>query len=72
LKLVLGKVVKAIPSSFETILKGYDTVTLKEFAVLFDKDLAEAETILHELEQQKKIKRMISKAGPLWKVTNSL
>lgn len=72
LKLVPGKVVKAIPSSFEKIFEGYDTVTLKEFAVFYDKDLVEAESILNELEQQKKVKRIVSKAGNIWKVTNSL
>ena len=49
-------------------MKGFDTVTLKEFAVFYNKSLEEAETILHGLEQQKKVKRIASKAGSLWKV----
>lgn len=69
LKLLPGKAVKATPSSFETILKGYSTVTLKEFAVFYDKTLDEAGAILQEFEQQNKVKRIVSKAGPLWKVT---
>jgi len=70
LKLIPGKVTKAIPSSYETILKGYDTVTLKEFAVFYDKSVEDAEGILQELEERKKAKRMVSKAGHLWKVTS--
>ena len=68
LKLVPGEVIKNTPSSYETILKGFDIVTLKEFAVFYDKSLEEAETILHGLEQQKKVKRIALKAGSLWKV----
>jgi len=68
LKLVPGEVIKNTPSSYETILKGFDIVTLKEFAVFYDKSLKEAETILHGLEQQEKVKRIASKAGSLWKV----
>lgn len=69
LKLLPGKTVKATPSSFETILKGYNTVTLKEFAEFYDKTLEEAEAILQDLEQQKKVKLKETKTGPLWKVT---
>lgn len=72
LKLIPGTVVKETSSSHEDIFKGYDTVTLKEFAVFYDKDLAEAEIILNELEQQSKVKRIILKAGNIWKLTNSL
>ena len=68
LKLVPGEVIKNTPSSYETILKGFDTITLKEFAVFYDKSLEESETILHRLERQKKVKRIASKAGSLWKV----
>ena len=70
LKVVPVEAIKNTPSSYETIFKSFDTVTLKEFAVFYDKTLEEAEAILNELEQQKKIKLMASKAGPLWKVTN--
>src|SRR6478735_11866297 len=68
LMLVAGEVIKNTPSSYETILKGFDTITLKEFAVFYDKSLEESETILHRLERQKKVKRIASKAGSLWKV----
>lgn len=69
LKLLPAQVKKNTPSSFEDILKGYDTLTLKEFAVFFDKSLVEAGTILNGLEQEKKVKRMVSKAGIFWRVT---
>jgi len=69
LKLVQGEVRKEMPSSYDTILKGYDTVTLKEFAVFYNKSSEDAEAILNKLEQQKKVKRMALKAGSLWKVT---
>lgn len=72
LKLVPGNVVKAAATSFDSIFKGYDTVTLKEFAVFYDKDLDEAEAILNELEQQSKVNRIVSKAGNIWKLTNRL
>lgn len=72
LKLLPGKVVKSIPSSFEYIFNGYDSVTLQEFAVFYDKGIGEAETILHELEQQNKVKRVVTKAGSIWKLTNHL
>jgi predicted DsbA family dithiol-disulfide isomerase len=67
LKLVQGEVIKNTPSSYDTILKGYDTVTLKEFAVFYNKSLEEAAAILNELEQQKKVQRTVLKAGSLWK-----
>ena len=66
LKLLPDNAVKAAASSFDNIFKGYDTVTLKEFAVFFDKSLEEGETILNEFEEQKKVKRIVSKAGNLW------
>ena len=69
LKLVPGKPVKATPASYETILKGYNTLTLKEFAVFFDKTMEEAGAILQELERQNKVRRTETKAGPLWKVS---
>lgn len=69
LKLVPGKAVKTIPSSYETILEGYNTITLKEFALFFDKTLQEANIILQELEQQNKVWRAETKAGPLWKAS---
>ena len=72
LKLVPRNAVKAVATSFDSIFKGYDTVTLKEFAVFYDKSVEESETILHELEQQNKVKRFVSKAGSIWKVANSL
>ena len=71
LKLLPGEAVKDTTSSYETILKGYDTVTLKEFAVFYNKNNQEAEAILNDLEQQKKVQKVVSKAGPLWKkITN--
>lgn len=70
LKLLPVKAEKATPSSFEAILKGYNTVTLKEFALFYNKTVAEAEAILQELEQQMKVKRVETKAGPLWKVVH--
>lgn len=68
LKLIPGQVKKETPSSYETILRGYNTITLKEFAVFFDKTLEEAGAILQELERQNKVRRTETKAGPLWKV----
>lgn len=63
LKLLAADVSKEIPDSYESILNSYDTFSLKEFAVFYDKTLAEAELILAELEQQNKFIR----AGYLWK-----
>jgi putative protein-disulfide isomerase len=68
LKLIPGESIKKMPSSYETILKSFDTVSLKEFAVFYDKTLEEAECILIELEQQKKVRGKLSKAGALWEV----
>lgn len=70
LKLLPREVIKNTPSSYETILNGYDMVTLKEFAVFYDKNIPEAEAILNDFELQKKVQKVISKAGPLWKLTN--
>lgn len=70
LKLLPGDVQKSKPSSYETIFKQYNTVTLKEFAVFYDIDASEAEQLLSGLEGQQKIDRMITNAGSLWKVTN--
>lgn len=70
LKLLPGEVHKNKPSSHEAIFKQYDTVAKKEFAVFYDVEVAEAESILSGLEVQKKVNRTITKAGPIWKVTN--
>lgn len=70
LKLLPGEVHKNKPLSYEAIFKQYDTVTVKEFAVFYDIDLAEAESILSGLEGQKKADRTITNAGSLWRVTN--
>lgn len=69
LKLITGTAEKKIPPSYETIFKEYPTVTLKEFAIFYDKSFSEAETILNELERQGKVKQVVSKAGSLWRVT---
>ncbi len=72
LKLIPGNVVKEVAKTYESIFKGYYTVTLKEFAVFYDKNLEEAESILNELEARKKIYRVVSKAGSIWKVAKSV
>lgn len=71
LKLLPGEVTKETTSTYEKILEGYETVTLKEFAIFYDKSIPETEAILNDLEQQKKVQKSVSKAGPLWrKITN--
>lgn len=70
LKLLPAAFKKEAPSSYDSIFKNYDTVTLKEFAVFFDKLPSEAEAILSALEEEKKLKRMVTKAGIFWKVTD--
>lgn len=70
LKLLPAQVQKNTASSYEAILKDYDTLTLKEFSVFFDKDLVEAESLLNTLEEQNKVKRMVSKAGIFWTVNH--
>jgi predicted DsbA family dithiol-disulfide isomerase len=70
LKLVTGPVHRNTASSYEIIFTQYNTVTLKEFAVFYEVDFEKAENILHELEQQKVVKRMVTNAGSLWKVNN--
>jgi predicted DsbA family dithiol-disulfide isomerase len=72
LKLVPGNAVKNMATSFDSIFNGYDSVTLKEFAVFYDKSLKEAESILEEFEKQKKVKRTVFKGGNMWKVANKL
>lgn len=71
LKLVTGEVSKNKPSSPETIFKSYDTVTLKEYAVFYDVDVAEAENILDGLQKQKRLTRTVTGAGPLWTIANN-
>ena len=68
LKLVSGEVSKTVPASFETIFEGFNTVTLKEFALFYDLELEKAETILHGFEQQNKVERIISEPGAVWKL----
>lgn len=70
LKLLPGEVQRKKPSSYEVIFKQYDTVTSKEFAVFYDVDLEEAESILNGLQEEKKVTRTFSKAGSMWKVAN--
>lgn len=70
LKLLPGEAIKNMPSSYETIWKSFDTVSLKEFAVFYDKTLKEAESILTDLEQQKNVKRLALKARSLWKLAS--
>lgn len=68
LKLVPDAKPKPAPSSYETVLKKYNTVTTKEFAVLNNKNIPVAETILQYLEEQNEVERIGSKNGPLWRV----
>ncbi|MBS4063156.1 MAG: DsbA family protein [Chitinophagaceae bacterium] len=72
LKLIPGNVIKEVVTTYDSIFQGYDTVTLKEFAVFYDKSLEEAESILYELEARKKIDRVVSKAGSIWKKAKSV
>lgn len=67
LKLLPGEAVKAVAASYETIFESQPTATLQEFALFYDKSYAEAEKILTDLEQQNKLSRFNSKAGPIWK-----
>ena len=67
LKLLPGEISKKTPASFETIFEGFKTVTLKEFAVFYEVELEEAETIMHRFEKQHKVQRILSESGSLWK-----
>src|SRR5688500_13284119 len=66
LKLLPGAIKKELPSSHENVLSLYDSITTKEFAVLNDKTIEEAEVVLESLLNQKQLKKMVSKTGPLW------
>jgi predicted DsbA family dithiol-disulfide isomerase len=70
LKLLPGEVQRKKPSSYEVIFNQYDTVSLKEFAVFYDVELEEAESILNGLQDEKKVTRTLSNAGSMWKVAN--
>jgi predicted DsbA family dithiol-disulfide isomerase len=71
LKLITGEVKRDIPSSYDAILKAYDTVTVKELAIFYDKSIPEAEVILKGLENEMKNERLDTAAGPLWKKSHS-
>jgi putative protein-disulfide isomerase len=72
LKLISGNVRKEIAATYDSIFKRYDTVTLKEFAIFYDKTLEEAEIILNEFESRKKLYKVVSKAGSIWKIVKSV
>lgn len=70
LKLVPQAAKQPDPASYETVLEQYDTVTTKEFAVLNNKNLKESEVILDYLQSQRRLEKISTKNGPLWKRTN--
>lgn len=61
---------QAVPKSFSTALEAlfghYPTLTTKEFAVLSNKTVAEANTLLEEALQKGILSNYLSKNGPLW------
>ena len=68
LKLVPGAKKNDTPSSRQTVLNGYNTITAKEFSVLNNKSIQEAEAILSSLEEQQQLEKTTTKNGSLWKV----
>lgn len=69
LKLLPPGATKETPSSYDSILKDYNSVTQQEFAVFYDKSMDEAARLLQELEEKNKVKKIVTKAGRIWKVT---
>lgn len=68
LKLVPAAKPAPAPASYETVLHQHGSVTTKEFAVLNNRNLPEAETILAYLESQNRIEKISTKNGPLWRL----
>lgn len=69
-KLVTGSLVGETPPSYDTIFEGYNTVTLKEFALFYNKSTEESAAILTDLEAQNKVEKVTLKAGNIWKKGN--
>lgn len=67
LKLAPQAVKKTIDASWEALFGYYPTLTTKEFSVLSGSSKEASETMLNELYQQKKLSRVVSKNGPMWK-----
>ena len=57
---------KQLPTSYETVLNEFSTLTLKEFAVLNNKSLEESGVIIDYLLEQQVIEKMESKNGSLY------
>lgn len=57
---------KHLPSSYETVLDEFETMTLKEFAVLNNKSGEEAGVILDYLLKQQVVEKIDSKNGSLY------
>ena len=70
LKLLPNAVKNSIPATTESIFERYDSVTTKEFALLRNKSMAEANTILEDLHQQQKLNKLEVKNGILWRKTD--
>lgn len=69
-KMVTGSLVSEPPSSYVTIFEGYNMVTLKEFALFYNKSLEEATDILIDLEDHGQVQKVTLKAGSIWKKRN--
>ena len=70
LKLLTGEIVKEPATSYETIFNSYDTVPLKEFAIFYDIELEEAESILTGLKKENIVEQTVTRAGSIWKWKN--
>jgi putative protein-disulfide isomerase len=67
LKLVLDAKKKPFDTSWEHLFRHYPTLTTREFSVLSGMGKPEAEVLLNELHQQKKLSKVSTRNGALWK-----
>lgn len=66
-KLLVGAVEKKAPESYATIFRGLATTTLQEFAVFYGLSVADATTVLQQMEEAQRLQRLDYRVGSIWK-----
>ena len=67
LELLPGTEKKQLPSSYDAVMNRFGTLTTKEFSLLNDKKMPEAEIILNYMASHKKVEKIGTRNGYLWR-----
>jgi predicted DsbA family dithiol-disulfide isomerase len=67
LKLVPHAVKKGIPTSYESVFAGHETLSTQEFALLNNRDAKQAQILLEYLQSRGEVEPLETPTGSIWK-----